>query len=77
MTDREMVLEFQRLSLDKQLELLEAFTRVVREKVFETEQGKGPPAPKLTRGMLRPDGPIPTDGELKEDYTNYVIKKYL
>ncbi len=28
-------------------------------------------------GMLTPDGPMPTDEELKEDYTDYLIKKYL
>jgi hypothetical protein len=28
------------------------------------------------RGILKPDGPIPTDREIKEDYLNYLVEKY-
>jgi hypothetical protein len=28
------------------------------------------------RGILKPDGPIPTDREIKEDYVSYLIEKY-
>ena len=46
------------------------------------EDKQTPSAPKRSSldrvlGMLTPDGPMPTDGELKEDYTDYLIKKYL
>jgi hypothetical protein len=28
------------------------------------------------RGILKPDGPIPTDQEIKEDYIAYLVEKY-
>jgi len=28
------------------------------------------------RGLLKPAGPLPTDAELKDDYTRYLIEKY-
>ena len=28
------------------------------------------------RGILKPNGPIPTDREIKEDYVSYLIEKY-
>ena len=28
------------------------------------------------RGILKPDGPIPTDREIKEEYVNYLVEKY-
>jgi hypothetical protein len=29
----------------------------------------------LRRGMLKPDGPLPTDEDLREDYTAFLIQK--
>jgi hypothetical protein len=28
------------------------------------------------RGMLKPDGPMPTDADLTDDYTDYLTRKY-
>ena len=33
-------------------------------------------APSLRRGMLKPDGPPPTDQELLDGYTDYLIERY-
>ncbi len=76
MTDKEILLEFQRMSLEKQLELLEALTHVIRENAESVKEDDGTP-PRLERGMLRPDGPLPAEAELGQDYTSYLIRKYL
>ncbi len=43
-----------------------------REMVVEPDKSS-----KLVRGMLKPDGQMPTDEDLKQDYTDYLIRKYL
>ena len=77
MTYREMAVEIERLPLNEQLALLEALTRSLRKVLTQSGTKEPGKSPKLTRGMLKPDGPMPTDEELKQDYTDYLIRKYL
>ncbi len=74
MTVKDLVYEIRQLPLNERLELLEAVTHSVREEIEFTR----PAGPSLDRvlGMLRPDGPLPTDQELKDDYINYLVEKY-
>jgi hypothetical protein len=72
-----MAVEIERLPLNEQLALLEALTRALRKTLTQSGTKEPGRAPKLVRGMLKPDGPMPTDEELKQDYTDYLIKKYL
>jgi len=77
MTYREMAVEIERLPLDEQLALLEVLSRSLRKTLTQSNTRKSGKSLKLVRGMLKPDGPMPTDEELKEDYTDYLIRKYL
>ena len=77
MTYNAIVSEIAQMPLNEQLMLLETISRLVRTKSISTTKPKIIPPIKLTRGMLKPDGAIPSDEELKEDYVNYLIKKYL
>ena len=64
-----------RLSLDEQLQLVEMLARSIRKQIEAKLEPKSVLA--LTRGMIKPDSVMPTDEELKEDYVDYLIKKYL
>ncbi len=77
MTYNAIVSEIARMPLNEQLMLLETITRLMRTKAVSTTKPKNISPIKLTRGMIKPNGAIPTDEELKEDYVNYLIKKYL
>ncbi len=76
MTYIAIVSEIARMPLNEQLMLLETITRLARTKTVSTTKPKKISPIKLTRGMLKPNGAIPTNEELKEDYVNDLIKKY-
>jgi hypothetical protein len=75
MTYREIVAEIERLPEVEQQALL---LWLVKHARIETRRDRraGPPA-KLVRGMLKPEGPVPTDKELHDDYVEYLIRKYV
>jgi hypothetical protein len=89
MTYTDMAVELEKLPLVERLALIERLTHSVREEIASSAEPpdtqpemaaiQPKPGSSLSRvlGMLRPDGPMPTDEELKEDYTNYLIRKYL
>jgi hypothetical protein len=77
MTYREIAVEIERLPLDEQLALLEVLTRSLRKMLTQSDAKEPGKSLALVRGMLKPDGPMPTDEELEQDYTDYLIKKYL
>lgn len=77
MTYNAIVSEIARMPLNEQLMLLETITRLARAKAVSTAKPRKIYPIKLTRGMLKPNGAIPTDQDLKEDYVDYLIKKYL
>jgi len=74
MTRQELLSEIGRLPLAERVELLEAITRGVREEL----QTRVPDRGGITdlRGIAKPDGPLPSDEELKEDYVRYLAEKY-
>ncbi len=75
MTYREIVAEIERLPEAEQQAIL---LWLVKRARIETRRVKkeSPPA-TLVRGMLKPEGPIPTDQELHDDYVEYLIRKYV
>ncbi len=75
MTYREIVAEIERLPEAEQKALL---LWLVKRARIETrrDQSSTPPA-KLVRGMLKSEGPVPTDQELHDDYVEYLIRKYV
>ncbi|HLF28572.1 MAG TPA: DUF2281 domain-containing protein [Anaerolineae bacterium] len=77
MSYKEVVTQAVRLPLKERLLLLESLTRSVREELMERPRTEAHTLPQLVRGMLKPNGPMPTDDELKEDYIDHLIEKYL
>ena len=73
---QEIVTEIEKLPLDKQLSLLETLVRVISRRTSKA----GPPKTSVeqVRGLLKPapGEPMPTDADLADDYTDYLLKKY-
>lgn len=77
MTYQEIASQIVRLPLDQRLQLLEMLTHSLRSDLAGLAEPSNGDAPKLTRGMLKPEGPMPTDEELDEAYVDHLIEKYL
>lgn len=74
MTYQELVKTIQTLPLEERLSLLEVLTSSLRADF----PGKGvrPASLAEVRGMLKVEGPAPTDEEIENGYTDYLIEKY-
>ena len=74
MTREEIVKEARQLPVAEREAVVEELTRSIREEI----------QPRQTRvsivdqlyGIAKPDGPMPSDEELKEDYIRYLTEKY-
>jgi hypothetical protein len=74
MRREELIKEIKQLPLDERMTVLEAISQSVREEA----------QPRKTRvsvvdrlwGIAKPDGPLPSDEELKQDYIRYLTEKY-
>ena len=74
MTYREIVAEIERLPQAEQKALL---LWLVKHARIETRRGTRPvPPASVMRGIAQPTGKMPTDDEIREDYTDYLIEKY-
>ncbi len=69
MTAKDLLTEIERLPLDERLYLLEALTHNIRESIQSTSLSR-------VLGMLKGDGEIPTDEQVKQDYLDYLDEKY-
>jgi len=74
MTQEELIKEIKQLPLDRQREILDVITRSVGEQAKPPEDRSS--IVIRLRGIAKPDGPIPPDEELKEDYVRYLEEKY-
>jgi hypothetical protein len=74
MTHEELTREIMQLPLEQRIELLQAISRSVTEETRTREQRAS--AVRRLRGIAKFDGPPPTDEELKDDYAEYLMKKY-
>lgn len=74
MAIQEIIAEINKLPFDQRLELLERLAHSLRD------EWEPKPAMKASvnevRGMLKSNGPVPTDGELESAYTDYLLEKY-
>ena len=78
MAYREIVSEAKRLPLHEQLQLVEEILRGMRETARPAGRSKRKrivPFVQL-RGALKPQGPLPSDAELKDAYTDHLVEKY-
>ncbi len=76
---REVVSAAKRLPLDEQLQLVEELVRGMRQtaaRPVSREGGQVKPFSEL-RGALKPEGPLPTDDEVEDEYVKHLIEKYL
>lgn len=74
MTQKQLLEEIRQLPLEEKMELLEAISRSVREELRPRARKES--AVRRLRGIAKPDGPPPSDEEIKEDYTRYLTEKY-
>jgi len=75
----EIVSEARRLPPGDQLRLVEDILRAMRQgstKPIQTRRRRIVPFAQL-RGVLRPGGALPDDGELEDAYTRHLLEKYL
>lgn len=87
MNQEEIINTIRQLPLHERVELLEEISRSVSEELQSqgatkdeldqlTEREQKLAAFHRLRGMLKTDEPPPTDQEVKDDYVNYLEKKY-
>lgn len=74
MSTQEILIELQKLPLPERLTVIEQLTRGMRDEL-QAQQRKSVPVGEL-RGIAKPVGAPPTDEEIKEDYTRYLMEKY-
>lgn len=74
MTYQELVASVKKLPPEERLSLMEVLAQSL--KVDMALQGERPSSLSRVRGMLKGEGPPPSDDELKNDYTEYLIEKY-
>lgn len=76
MTYQELVTEIEKLPLSEQLSLMETLARVIGRRTRKATAPRN--SVKRVRGLLKPapGEPMPTDADLADDYTNYLMKKY-
>jgi len=69
-----VVENIKQLTLEEQLTLLETLSRLIRG----TLRSEAKPASSRTnlRGILKPDGALPSEEALKDAYADYLIEKY-
>lgn len=74
MSYQELVKVVQTLSVAERLSLLEVLSLSLQADL-QIEGGRTSTLAEVG-GILKTEGPAPTDEEIEEDYTNYLIEKY-
>jgi hypothetical protein len=62
------------LSFEERLLLLESLARDLREQSRQVTPKKS--SINRIRGLLKPDGPLPTDAELADAYIDHLLEKH-
>ncbi len=89
MTHQQFIEEIKQLSVKDRIALIEVISRSLRDDLEangweaqpsesnqQNERERKIAAVRRLRGILKTEGPPPTDEELKDDYTNYLMEKY-
>jgi len=74
MTVQEIITEIRSLPVEDRLKLLESLAHSLREEWRPKSQAGS--SVNRVRGLLKPDGPLPSDAELKEIYPDHLMEKY-
>lgn len=78
MTYQKLVVEIEKLPLTEQLLLMETLARLINHRVIKPTTSGNSSSVERVRGLLKPapGQSMPTDAELADDYTDYLLKKY-
>ena len=74
MTYHDLATQIRRLPLQQRLELIEVLTRSLKDELELTNSPRS--SLERIRGIAKPDGETPTDSEINDGYTDYLVKKY-
>ena len=74
MTHEELIKEIKQLPVEERIAVIDEISQSVQEET-QSRQARVSIVDKLY-GIAKPDGPIPSDEELKEDYIRYLTEKY-
>jgi hypothetical protein len=74
MTYQEIAAQIRRMPVQERLELLDVLARSLKDDL--EFQGRVTSSLERIRGIAKPDGESPSDSEIKDDYTNYLLRKY-
>lgn len=74
MTHEELIKEIKQLPVEERIAVRDAISQSLQEETLPRETRVS----ILDRlyGIAKPDGPMPSDAELKEDYIRYLTEKY-
>lgn len=75
MTYQDIVSEMRQLPLREKLLLLEELTQTIRAELTPQPTRTGSSVDRV-RGIAKPEGPPPTDDEIKDSYVQYLLEKY-
>ncbi len=74
MTYQELAEQVRQLPLRERLDLLHVLTLSLKDELNPPSQNASTLA--RIRGIAKPNGKVPTDSEIREDYTDYLARKY-
>lgn len=74
MTYQEIAVHIRNLPLHERLELLDVLTRSLKEELEPSALRQS--SLNRIRGIGKPDGRAPTDQEIRDDYTDFLARKY-
>jgi len=74
MTHEELIKEIKQLPVEERIAVIDEISQSVQEET-ESRGARVSIVDKLY-GIAKPDGPVPSDEELKEDYIRYLTEKY-
>ena len=74
MTHEELIKEIKQLPVEEQIAVIDAISQSIREKTQSPETRVS--IVDRLYGIAKPEGPMPSNEELKEDYIRYLTEKY-
>ena len=74
MTHEELIKEIKQLPVEERMAVIDEISQSVQEET-QSREARVSIVDKLY-GIAKPDGPMPSDEELKEDYIRYLTEKY-
>ncbi|HEX7721350.1 MAG TPA: hypothetical protein VF397_04285 [Pyrinomonadaceae bacterium] len=74
MTHEELIREIKQLPVEERIAVIDEISQSVQEET-QSRKARVSIVDRLY-GIAKPDGPTPSDEELKEDYIRYLTEKY-